>query len=142
MDDKEAKDSLAAIAEAKRTTAANSKAPPGYYALLGLAMGLFLVALPLDLMWSPLLLVVAILIVIGSITWYSRTVSTWAWASLRGHGAWIFWLMMVFQFVGFVIVVPTQRLDLALISAAVTFITWSGLGPLWDRAYRRQLEMS
>lgn len=142
MENKEARESLAAIADAKRTTAENSKAPAGYYSVIGLAMGLLQIGLPLQFTWRLPLLLVAMLLVIGAVVWYSQTVSTWAWASLRGHGAWLFWLMMVFPLIGFAVVVPTQSLGIAVASAAVTVVAWSVLGPLWDRAYRRQMELS
>lgn len=102
---------LDGVQEAKTVTASQSKAPPGYYTALSIGVGLAILG---------------------------------ASSQVPGHfalliGAWVFWLMMILAAAGLAATLWTDSALAAAISAAAVVLSWSVLGPLWDRAYVAQL---
>lgn len=135
-----AKASLEAIASAKKTTAALSKAPRGYYSLLGLGMGCIILGIPMGTPWSIIASLMALTLVVVAIVWYSRSVPTWSMGNPFGTGAWLFWIMVAVALVGATVSYTSQNLLVSCICATTVVIAWTLLGPLWDTAYRHQLE--
>ncbi len=134
MDAKDAKDALDQISFTKDEVARRWKAPKGYYALLGFALWLDIVAIVLPFPWGIVAVVVSISIIIATVGWYARIAGMWAFADLRGKGSWIFWTMVAVAIAGFVGAVLVDSVKVAAILGGIVFVTWSALGPIWDRA--------
>lgn len=140
MDASEAQSALDSISKARRSAAEVSKAPPGYYALLGLAYALLVVSASFEGGWIWAFQGLTWAVLIASVFWYSRAVTTWGWGNIFGKGAFWFWLMMVVGVGALVSSFLVSELWFSIVVGAVTVVVWAVLGPVWDRAYRAQLE--
>ena len=134
MDAKDAKDALDQISFTKDEVAQRWKAPKGYYALLGLAMWLNIVAIVLPFPWGFIAVSLTLVTVGVAVSWHMRVSGMWAFADLRGQGAWIFWTMVIVLLAGFIAAVLIDSVKVAAVLGGVVFVTWSVLGPIWDRA--------
>ena len=140
MDASEAQSALDSISKARRSAAEVSKAPPGYYAVIGLVLALLIVSVSFEGAWTWVVLAAAWVVLIAAVFWYSRTVSTWGWGNLFGKGAFWFWLMVVVGAGALVSSYLVRELWFSIVVGAVTVVVWAVLGAVWDRAYRAQLE--
>lgn len=140
MNEADAQEALDQISETKRAVAQRSSAPPGYYAVLGLAMGLLVATQPAPLPWRVIGLVAGLILVGVSATWYRRSVDTWAWGDLKGKGAWIIWVMLLIGFGGLLTSLLVDSFPLAIGLGVLILCVWSILGPMWDRAYVTQVQ--
>lgn len=139
MDANEAREALAQIAQTRTHVSVRVKAPKGYYAVVGFLQALYLTSITLDRPWSFVLLIpglAALGLVVG---WYRNSVGAWGWADVKGEGAGIFWLMVAITVVAFGVVLALRTVPVGLGCGAVVFITYAVLGPIWDRAYQRQV---
>lgn len=139
-DANEAAAALESIGHAKEVTAKASAAPPGYYALLGLAMGSFIVSQVLEQPTSLLLIGLAAAFLVGAVSWYAKRVPTWSFGRVFDRTAWAFWVMMAAAAGAIAVAVWSESLTIALLAGGSTFVVWTVFGPIWDRAYRQQLE--
>ncbi|MFT3943389.1 MAG: hypothetical protein QM705_06130 [Ancrocorticia sp.] len=136
MDAQEAKDALDQISVTKDEVVQRWKAPKGYYAILGLAMWLNIVAITLPFPWGLIASMVTVVTVGVVLSWYMRVVGMWAFADIRGKGSWIFWMMVIVLLAAFAAAALIDNVRVAAVLGGIVFVTWSVFGPIWDRAAR------
>lgn len=139
MDANEARDALDQIAQTRHEVAERSQAPRGYYAAIGFVQALFITSFAVVVPWNFLLLVPGLVILGVTVGWYRGTVGTWSMANLRGQGSWLFWLMVAVTVAGVAVAITSPSVLVAIIAGAVVFVAYAVLGPIWDRAYQRQV---
>lgn len=140
VDIAEARESLLAIDEARRTAVENSKAPAGYYPSIALGFGFTIVGLQAGFPWGTLTTILGVLIVMLEIYLYSNSVPTWAYGKIFGQGSWAFWILFLSALSALVVVLVVRTILASVIAAVLVVVVWAIFGPIWDRAYRRQLQ--
>ncbi len=139
MGQETALDALNEIAGTKRQVGERSKAPTGYYALLGFAVGLDIFAISQPLPWIFIWLLPAFALLGFSVAWYRDQVGTWSRGKLNDPSSWSFWLMAVVAAVAILVAAMVHTTTAGLVAGAIAFVSWAILGPIWDRAYQRQV---
>ncbi|MFZ1382219.1 MAG: hypothetical protein WAS54_05440 [Scrofimicrobium sp.] len=150
MEAKDAFDALEQISDTKLRVSERSNAPKGYYTALGLGIAGSVAVVGLPLPWNLVPLVIAIGIYVVTINWYIRTVGMWTWGDVRGVQPWAFWALATVVAVALTVVVvfsiqASESGDygtsyvVTATCAVVAFLAVSVLGPIWERAFVRQV---
>lgn len=133
-------EALSSISEAKHQTAKMSEAPAGYYATLGFAVALLIISPITHMAITFTLIAVACALLAIAVSRYAKKVPTWSFGKLFHPTAWAFWTMTILAFIGIFGSSIAGNVPFAIAAAIVVFIAWAALGPVWDRAYRKQME--
>lgn len=128
------------IAETKQMLAQRSKAPTGYYAVIGFALGLIVFAITQPIPWNFAYLVTALIVEGLVLAWYRSSVGTWSYGDVRARNSWAFWMIAVIVVIVFVVVLFFAKNTIGgLVGGAIVFAAVAIFGPIWDRAYQRQV---
>ena len=139
MDPREARDALDQIGEAKDVVSSHSKAPTGYYAALGLAIGIDVTTIAFPLPWNLVGVTITLLLVAAAVAWYRSAVGTWSWGTVNVFSAWPFWVLTVVVVVALIVSIMVRTVPVALVCGFVAFLVTAVLGPIWDRNYMQQV---
>lgn len=139
MDQREARDALEQIGDAKRVASTHSRAPRGYYALLGLAIGIDVAAIVFPFPWNFTGIIATLLLVAAAIAWYRSVVGTWSWGTVNALSAWPFWVLVAVVVAALIVSIMVGTVPAAIGSGLVAFVAVCIFGPIWDRNYVQQV---